>query len=457
VAISFDTTGLRQLDQSTWLNPATGDQIGLQLVNVAPDLPAALEDLPRLRHELTILHGQDGCLIEAVVVNFGGLPCLIRVLKMPLPDQPAGQLFTAVITVPRATASASLQIVCPERGTTGVREATLMAQLGPQNWLLPHPYAPGFTGLLPYHAGDDPRWDAQFADHALSRARAWLHHAVRTARVDPSFAALPPFTQPASGDLPAPAHAPPSQATPPPAAPASAAPVDGPAAGSRVTTVVAGIPVAGFLPIWLAARHVVYWRLDDPGSLLARLGRGTVARAALAGGFFRETLLLDPDGPNLSLPDRQRSGDGGITATAVPGRPAVEGEAEALVTQEAKDAAFAWVGEIYAEATERNECLMIGPGGVEMYGRPSVLMLASNGDEPVSTITASPAPIGAPLWRDMLPPEEQASSEDEQSISGPIVDPEMLRVAGRPALHAVETWPVSVLDLSVSFRPTAGG
>jgi hypothetical protein len=36
-----------------------------------------------------------------------------------------------------------------------------------------------------------------FPDHALTRARSWVIHISRTARVDPRFAALPAFTGPA--------------------------------------------------------------------------------------------------------------------------------------------------------------------------------------------------------------------------------------------------------------------
>ena len=104
------------------------------------------------------------------------------------PTVPARQVGLRARRLPQQRGAA-------ERGRTGMREAVLVAQLGFDGWVLPHPYAPEVRGRLPFHKGDDPRYDAQFADHPLSRVRAWAHHVVRTARVDPGFAALPPFSK----------------------------------------------------------------------------------------------------------------------------------------------------------------------------------------------------------------------------------------------------------------------
>ncbi|TQM80840.1 hypothetical protein FHX81_3189 [Saccharothrix saharensis] len=197
--IAFDTTGLRRHDRTTWVDPATGDQVSLTYSDLVPDLPASWDDLPELRHDLAVTTGEVGCLIEAHHVRLGDVPALFRVVKVPLPDQPSGQVFIGSFTVPKAGSSAVLELQAAERGRTGMREAVLVAQLGFDGWVLPHPYAPEVRGRLPFHRGDDPRYDAQFADHPLSRVRAWAHHVVRTARVDPAFAALPPFSPGAAG------------------------------------------------------------------------------------------------------------------------------------------------------------------------------------------------------------------------------------------------------------------
>lgn len=191
--LAFDTTGLQQHDPATWFSAATGDQVSLNYFDLVPDLPAPLEDIAKLRHDLARITGEVGCLVEAHVADFGGMPALFQVVKLPIPNQPTGQAFLGSFTVPRASCSAVLKIQAVEQGTTGVREAVLMAQLGHEGWFRPHPYAPDLQGRLPFHRGDDPRWDAQFPGHPLSRVRAWAHHAARTAQVDHRFAALPPF------------------------------------------------------------------------------------------------------------------------------------------------------------------------------------------------------------------------------------------------------------------------
>ncbi|MEU6562114.1 hypothetical protein [Nocardia nova] len=194
--IVFETGGLQQLDQTTWGNPATRDIITLSYIDLEPDLPAALSDIDTLRRRLTELQAEFGCLIEAHAITVDSQPALLRLEKFPLADQATGLGFTAGIVVPKAGCSAILKIMCPETGRSGVREAAVVPKVGFTNMFPPHPYAPEIKGKLPYNVADDARWDPQFPDHPLTRARRWITHISRTARIDPRFAALPPFTGP---------------------------------------------------------------------------------------------------------------------------------------------------------------------------------------------------------------------------------------------------------------------
>lgn len=191
--ISFDTANLEQVDTATWRNIHTGDMVNVSYFDLVPDLPAPLEDLPTLRRRLAERSAENGCLIEAFVVWLDAQPALLRMEKLPLPQQPHGLVFAASVIVPKARSSAVLQILCPETGTTGPREALLATKIGFDGMYPPHPYAPEVRGRLPYNAADDMRWDAEFPDHPLSRARRWIAHTVPTARLAPEFAALPPF------------------------------------------------------------------------------------------------------------------------------------------------------------------------------------------------------------------------------------------------------------------------
>lgn len=191
--ISFDTANLEQVDTATWRNTHTGDMVNVSYFDLVPDLPAPLEDMPALRRRLAERSAENGCLIEAFVVWLDAQPALLRMEKLPLPHQAHGLVFAASVIVPKARSSAVLQILCPEAGTTGLREALLAAKIGFDDMYPPHPYAPEVQGRLPYNAADDIRWDAEFPDHPLSRARRWIAHTVPTARLAPEFAALPPF------------------------------------------------------------------------------------------------------------------------------------------------------------------------------------------------------------------------------------------------------------------------
>ncbi|WP_280277345.1 hypothetical protein [Nocardia wallacei] len=224
--IAFETGGLQQLDPSTWGNPATGDLVTLIYVDAVPDLPAPLEDIDALRRKLTEQQAEFGCLIEAYTIAVAGQPALLRLEKFPLADG-GGLGFTAGIVVPKATCSAILKIMCRETGRSGTREAAIVPKVGFQNMFRPHPYAPEVRGKLPYNVADDAQWDSQFPDHPLSRARRWISLASRTARIDPRFAALPPFTGPATPDAFADLSAA-AEETPAPAA-SSGPPLSGPA------------------------------------------------------------------------------------------------------------------------------------------------------------------------------------------------------------------------------------
>lgn len=189
-----DLPGFRPVDHDVWTDD-DGDILSLHFFSLRPDLPAALDDGPTLRASLAAYTAEaGGGLIEASVKQLGGMPALRQILKLPLPGQAHGQAFIGSYTLPRAECSAVVKIQAPERGTTGMREAMVMAQVGPADFFRPHPYAPGLKGGLPFHAADHAQWDESFPGHPLSRVRRTLAALAAEVRVAPEFAALPPFT-----------------------------------------------------------------------------------------------------------------------------------------------------------------------------------------------------------------------------------------------------------------------
>ncbi|QKG19812.1 hypothetical protein [Actinomadura verrucosospora] len=195
MVVAFDTTGLQQVDGTTWVHPGSGDRIILNVQDSRLGEEAWLENVPAMRRNLATAYAQMGCLIEAEPVVLGGVRGVCQVVKAPIPNAPSGQVFMANIFLAKADRYVMFGCSAAESGTTGVREALLMAQLGvgAEGWFLPHPYAPEVRGALPFHRGDDPAWDARFPDHPLSRVRNWVRWVLGAATVDPAFAALPDF------------------------------------------------------------------------------------------------------------------------------------------------------------------------------------------------------------------------------------------------------------------------
>jgi hypothetical protein len=195
--ISFDTTGFTQVGDQAWQD-RTGDVVALHYFDLVPDLPAGLDDIETIRSRLAVHYGRGGgTMIECDPVLVSGVPGLRQILKLRNPSQQSGQVFMGTLLLPRANSSAVVQVQCVEYGLTGVRESSVMAQVGPDRFFHANPYAPqvdlAAMGALPSHVADEQQYDAMFPNHPLSRLRGLLGWLARTAHADPQFQAEPPF------------------------------------------------------------------------------------------------------------------------------------------------------------------------------------------------------------------------------------------------------------------------
>ncbi|MFI9344438.1 hypothetical protein ACIG0D_24710 [Streptomyces sp. NPDC052773] len=188
----LDLTGFTEREPGVWTDPQ-GLVLSVHFFPLVPDLPARLDEPERLRAGLAEGAARaGGGLIEAEPGVVDGVPAVRQIVKVPRP-QGRGQVFLGSWTVPKAGCSTVLKVQAAEGSTTGMREAMVMARVGPADYFRPHPYAPGLSGGLPYHVGDDEQWDAAFPDHPLTLVRAALRRITPTVTLDERFRVLPPF------------------------------------------------------------------------------------------------------------------------------------------------------------------------------------------------------------------------------------------------------------------------
>lgn len=195
--ITFDTSGFRLSGDGKWDNPQTGDHISVSGDRGPLTEPVWLDNLPALQRHLAHEYSAMGCLVEADRVSVGqgseAAEAAYQLAKAPIPNAQHGLIFIVQFMFAKQGSSFSVMMMAPETGTTGMREAVLMAKLGHDDFFLAHPYDPQLKSKLPFSRADDPAFDAQFPQHPLSRARAWARGFAASAAVNPAFASLPPF------------------------------------------------------------------------------------------------------------------------------------------------------------------------------------------------------------------------------------------------------------------------
>lgn len=188
--ISFDARGWREegnVDTGVWVwYTPDGDGVGLFEFNIPPDLPLAstLEKFRALSDE------QAGAPhVELDFVEVAGRALVRRIVKTP--QTPMGMTYIGSLTVPFSDRSFVLKVQCAERGLTGQREAILFDQL----------VAEGVVRLTDGQVEGDwepdhPRYDSEFPDHPVSRARRVLALLENSLVLDSTLHAEPVYQLP---------------------------------------------------------------------------------------------------------------------------------------------------------------------------------------------------------------------------------------------------------------------
>jgi hypothetical protein len=205
-SLRFDIRGLRMTNTGSALREwttANGDTIGVHFIDGPPDIAADLGDLAAVRsfyRERAIADGFG--LIEADTLRVAGCAAIRVVLKMP--QQPTGMSYLASLTVPFREFGFVVSVRCIGRGTTGMRESSILnlalangevtpSEHGDMLGWARDPYGDTARSAVLWNLSDARTHDARFPDHALSRARGLLDRVEATLRIDDRVRAAPAF------------------------------------------------------------------------------------------------------------------------------------------------------------------------------------------------------------------------------------------------------------------------
>lgn len=144
-----------------------GDGCGIYYFDFRPDLPDEATESEFLENYRQLIGDSGVELLELETVQQAGHAGLRQLVKVP---QSAGAAFLASLTIPFKRFSFVVKLQCHERGMTGVREALLLDRMLGQGSARLDPSSGIVGDWSPY----DTKYDAEFYDHPLSRARRWF-------------------------------------------------------------------------------------------------------------------------------------------------------------------------------------------------------------------------------------------------------------------------------------------
>jgi hypothetical protein len=186
--VRFDTTGWRLKESSEmrmlWTD-SDGDALSLDRVRGLADLPS-IDDLKSVRawcRELA--RGNNGGLVSADVLDLRGTTAVRLIYKR---EELPAYGYTGMMIIPGKGEHFVIVVASVERGTTGVRDALVTAQLFEQGKLDPtktddhgrlegwfhDPYESEFDASALSSVADDERYDSLVPSHPLSKIRRTL-------------------------------------------------------------------------------------------------------------------------------------------------------------------------------------------------------------------------------------------------------------------------------------------
>ncbi|MEM9252217.1 MAG: hypothetical protein AAGB29_07680 [Planctomycetota bacterium] len=206
-AVRFDTSGWKQHESSAehrlWLTPSS-DAVALRRQEPPPAYPYDFRSLPAARAFYAEESAQrGGVMISVDFVDSSGIDVMRGVFKYRSPEPGSlAMYYVGVIALLRRTCAFQINAESVEVGSTGAREAAVMAMGDGPPALQEEEVVVASASDLFAKMGearikrlpaDDERYDDMFPDHPLSKVRSLQKRILETLEVDDSFREQPPY------------------------------------------------------------------------------------------------------------------------------------------------------------------------------------------------------------------------------------------------------------------------
>lgn len=190
--LALDGNGLAfEEDRQGWRiwRLANGDSAGIVFITRPPDLPRSrtVDDFVSAYGKQATAGGAS--VVDVTLVKVAGFRAVRSITKIP--QSPRGMTYVGALTLPFADCSYSVTVHCPERGTTGARDALLLARALGDGSVTVSP-----EGIHGQWAPDAETHDAHFPESPVARVRRHLPLLVASLRIDDRLRRVPPFDMP---------------------------------------------------------------------------------------------------------------------------------------------------------------------------------------------------------------------------------------------------------------------
>src|SRR5690242_14909350 len=193
-SVSFDASRYEfQGDRGgarVWFLPEGGG-VGLYFFDRKPDLPVHASSISQLRDFYSAQTSGKLETVECRVLPLDGVRSIWLIAK-GLDEKTQAAVYLGSLTIPFSNFSFVIKIQCSEQGTTGMREALLVAEALNKGT----GHLEGDRFVPDGWSFDDEQFDGRLPQHPLSRVRRELRHIASSLRIKSPAREAAPFDLP---------------------------------------------------------------------------------------------------------------------------------------------------------------------------------------------------------------------------------------------------------------------